>query len=88
VEVGENVKNFFSQFGESSGYIFMSENPYIGLSLIKINDDFSINLSSRFRTFDDVDANLEFIKNKIKDFDAEVRISSTDNRLVEVTLNK
>ena len=87
MEVGENVKNFFSQFGESSGYIFMSENPYIGLSLIKINDDFSITLQSRFRTFDDIDEKLEFIKNKIKDFDAEVRISPTDNRL-ELTLNK
>lgn len=87
VEVGENVKNFFSQFGESPHYIVMSENPYIGLSSIKINDDFSINLQSRFRS-DDVDANLEFIKNKIKDFDAEVRISPADNRLVELTLNK
>lgn len=87
VEVGENVKNFFSQFAEGSDYIVMSENPYIGLSLMKINDDFSINLSSRFRS-DDVDANLEFIRNKIKDFDAEVRISTTDNRLVELTLNK
>lgn len=47
----------------------------------------SINLRSRFRS-DDVDANLEFIKNKIKDFDVEVRISPTDNRLVELTLNK
>ena len=88
VEVGENVKNFFSQFGESSGYIFMSENPYIGLSLIKINDDFSITLQSRFGTFWDIDEKFEFIKNKIKDFDAEVRISSTDNRLIELTLNK
>ncbi len=87
VEVGENVKNFFSQFAEGPHYIVMSENPYIVLSLMKINDDFSITLQSRYRS-DDVDEKFEFIKNKIKDFDAKVRISPTDNRLIELTLNK
>jgi hypothetical protein len=87
VEVGENVKNFFSQFAEGSDYILMSKNPYIGLFLRGINDDFSITLQSRFGS-DDVDGNLEFIKNKIKDFDAEVRISPTDNSLIVLTLNK
>jgi predicted hydrocarbon binding protein len=89
VEVGENVKNFFSQLGERSGssYIVFAENRYIGLSLDKINDDFSIKFLSRFSS-DDVEEKLEFIKNKIKDFDAEVRISPTDNRLIELTLNK
>jgi hypothetical protein len=88
VEVGENVKNFFSQFGASPHYVVMSENvpfPYISLSLGKINDDFSITLQSRYRS-DDVDEKFEFIKNKIKDFDAEVRISPTNN--IELTLNK
>jgi len=90
VVVGENVKNFFSQFGASPHYVVMSDNvpfPYISLSLEKINDDFSITLQSRFRS-DDVDEKFEFIKNKIKDFDAELRISPTDNRLIELTLNK
>jgi hypothetical protein len=87
VEVGENVKNFFSQFGASPHYVVMSENvpSYISLSLGKINDDFSITLQCRYRS-DDVDEKFEFIKNKIKDFDAELRISPTNN--IELTLNK
>jgi hypothetical protein len=88
VEVGENVKNFFSQFGESQDIIVFSYDPYVSFTFNEINDDFSINLQSRFRTFDDIDEKFEFIKNKIKDFDAEVRISPTDNRLIELTLNK
>jgi hypothetical protein len=86
VEVSDNVKNFFSQFAENYDYIKFEESDYTALYLYGFNDDFSIKFrSSRFSS-DDVDEKFEFIKNKIKDFDAEVRISPTNN--IELTLNK